>query len=200
MDREKMIQELIQKRINSNNQIKKDMEYISLYKKKKERLDTYNKHQNSLMEKVQTLSEQIEKQKEAKKESELKAYEEALEKLSIEKERYERIKAEQENKLKAFEETMNQKYEILYNKWQNYYGEDKKVDRKLKKEYEKFYHLSDKKIDELREKYNGQIIVNYNFGKQPNFVHRCPAGDKFIYINNFKYLQLSEYLKRITKW
>ena len=26
---------------------------------------------------------------------------------------------------------------------------------------------------------------NYNFGKQPNFVHRCPAGDKFIYINNF---------------
>ena len=46
MDREKMIQELIQKRINSNNQIKKDMEYISLYKKKKERLDTYNKHQN----------------------------------------------------------------------------------------------------------------------------------------------------------
>ena len=141
MDREKMIQELIQKRINSNNQIKKDMEYISLYKKKKERLDTYNKHQNSLMEKVQTLSEQIEKQKEAKKESELKAYEEALEKLSIEKERYERIKAEQENKLKAFEETMNQKYEILYNKWQNYYGGDKKVDRKLKKEYEKFYHL-----------------------------------------------------------
>ena len=68
MDREKMIQELIQKRINSNNQIYRDMEYISQYKKKKERLDTYNKHQNSLMEKVQTLSEQIEKQKEAKKE------------------------------------------------------------------------------------------------------------------------------------
>lgn len=40
-------------------------------------------------------------------------------------------------------------------------------------------------IDDLKEKYNGQIIVNYNFGKQPNFVHRCPAGDKFIYINNF---------------
>lgn len=157
MDREKMIQELIQKRINSNNQIYRDMEYISQYKKKKERLDTYNKHQNSLMEKVQTLSEQIEKQKEAKKEAELKAYEEALEKLSIEKERYERIKAEQENKLKAFEETMNQKYEILYNKWQNYYGGDKKVDRKLKKEYEKFYHLSDKKIDELREKTDGVI-------------------------------------------
>ena len=40
-------------------------------------------------------------------------------------------------------------------------------------------------IDELREKYNGQITVNYNFGKQPNFVHRCPAGNKFLYINNF---------------
>ena len=40
-------------------------------------------------------------------------------------------------------------------------------------------------IDKLKKKYNGQIIVNYNFGKQPNFVHRCPAGDKFIYINNF---------------
>ncbi len=40
-------------------------------------------------------------------------------------------------------------------------------------------------IDELTEKYNRQIIVNYNFGKQPNFVHRCPAGDKFLYVNNF---------------
>lgn len=40
-------------------------------------------------------------------------------------------------------------------------------------------------IDDLKEKYKENIIVNYNFGKQPNFVHRCPAGDKFIYINNF---------------
>ena len=31
------------------------------------------------------------------------------------------------------------------------------MDRKLKKEYEKFYHLSDKKIDELREKTDGVI-------------------------------------------
>lgn len=157
MDREKMIQELIQKRINSNNQIYRDMEYISQYKKKKERLDTYNKHQNSLMEKVQTLSEQIEKQKEAKKESELKAYEEALEKLSIEKEKYENIKAEQENKLKTLEETMSQKCEILYDKWENYYGDDKTAKRKLKKEYEKFSALADKKIDELREKTDGVI-------------------------------------------
>lgn len=40
-------------------------------------------------------------------------------------------------------------------------------------------------IDELREKYNKQITVNYNFGKQPNFVQKCPAGDRFLYINNF---------------
>ena len=52
---------------------------------------------------------------------------------------------------------MNQKCEILYDKWQNYYGEDKKVDRKLKKEYEKFYDLAEKKIDELREKTDGVI-------------------------------------------
>lgn len=40
-------------------------------------------------------------------------------------------------------------------------------------------------LDELRDKYKGRIIVNYNFGKQPGTVHRCPAGDKFLYINNF---------------
>ena len=157
MDREKMIQELIQKRINSNNQIYRDMEYISQYKKKKERLATYNKHLNPLIEKVQTLSEQIEKQKEAKKEAELKAYEEVCEKLSIEKEKYENIKAEQENKLKTLEETMNQKCEILYDKWQNYYGDNKKEEWKLKREYNKFYDLAEKKIDELREKTDGVI-------------------------------------------
>ena len=40
-------------------------------------------------------------------------------------------------------------------------------------------------IDELKEKYIENIIINYNFGKQPNFIYKCPAGDKFIYINNF---------------
>lgn len=47
---------------------------------------------------------------------------------------------------------------------------------------------SDKKLieqlEELKQKYHKDIIVNYNFGKQPNYVHYCPAGDKFIYINN----------------
>lgn len=42
-----------------------------------------------------------------------------------------------------------------------------------------------KELDELKEKYKDSIEVNYNFGKQPNFVDKCPGGDKFIYINNF---------------
>lgn len=40
-------------------------------------------------------------------------------------------------------------------------------------------------LERLKEKYKQSITVNYNFGKQPNYIHRCPAGDKFIYINNF---------------
>lgn len=45
-----------------------------------------------------------------------------------------------------------------------------------------------KTIISLEEKYNEEIIVNYNFGKQPIFVKRCPAGDKFIYINNMGFV------------
>ncbi len=41
-----------------------------------------------------------------------------------------------------------------------------------------------KNIEELKTKYQDNIIVNYNFGKQPNFIKKCPAGDKFLYINN----------------
>lgn len=36
---------------------------------------------------------------------------------------------------------------------------------------------------QIKEKNLG-IEVNYNFGEQPNYVCRCPAGDKFIYINH----------------
>lgn len=39
-------------------------------------------------------------------------------------------------------------------------------------------------IDKLKEKYKDNIIINYNFGGQPNYVKKCPAGDKFLYINN----------------
>ena len=43
-------------------------------------------------------------------------------------------------------------------------------------------------IENLKNKYKNNIIVNYNFGKQPNFVNKCPAGDKFLYINNEGYV------------
>jgi len=39
-------------------------------------------------------------------------------------------------------------------------------------------------LDGLKDKYRDKILVNYNFKPQPNFIKRCPAGDKFIYINN----------------
>ena len=42
-----------------------------------------------------------------------------------------------------------------------------------------------KELDILKDKYQDNIIVNYNFKAQPNFIKRCPAGDKFLYINNF---------------
>lgn len=43
-------------------------------------------------------------------------------------------------------------------------------------------------IDSLKEKYQNKITINYNFGKQPNYVKRCPAGDKFLYVNNLGFV------------
>lgn len=40
-------------------------------------------------------------------------------------------------------------------------------------------------IELLKEKYKGEISINYNFGNQPNYIQECPAGDKFLYINNY---------------
>lgn len=42
-----------------------------------------------------------------------------------------------------------------------------------------------KELDDLKNKYQAKIKVNYNFKPQPNCIKRCPAGDKFLYINNF---------------
>lgn len=54
-------------------------------------------------------------------------------------------------------------------------------------------------LDELKDKYRGRIIVNYNFGKQPVSVHRCPAGDKFLYINNFGNVSPCPWVHEIDK-
>ena len=43
-------------------------------------------------------------------------------------------------------------------------------------------------ITSLEKKYNKDILINYNFGKQPVFVKKCPAGDKFLYINNMGFV------------
>ena len=39
-------------------------------------------------------------------------------------------------------------------------------------------------IEYLKEKYESKISINYNFASQPNYIKKCPAGDKFLYINN----------------
>lgn len=157
MNREKMIQELIQKRIDSNDQIRKDNKYIHTYREKKERLNELKKWKlKPLMEEVEALSMKVEKQKEAKTEAELKAYEAVLEKLSIEKEKYESIKAEQEAKFDAFKESMEQQRDILLNRYMDYDG-DRKESKSLEKEYDKFYKSSDKQIDKLREKIDDKI-------------------------------------------
>lgn len=69
--------------------------------------------------------------------------------------------------------------EIIFSIMEPVIGQDKSLVKTLSNE-----ELIDV-IENLKIKYNGDITVNYNFGKQPNYIHRCPAGDKFIYINNF---------------
>ena len=40
-------------------------------------------------------------------------------------------------------------------------------------------------LQQLKKQYESMIEVNYNFGKQPQYITSCPAGEKFLYINNF---------------
>lgn len=68
--------------------------------------------------------------------------------------------------------------EIIFSIMEPVSGQDRSLIKTKDNEY-----LS-KEIDDLKEKYKEEIIVNYNFSKQPNYVHTCPAGEKFIYINN----------------
>lgn len=54
-------------------------------------------------------------------------------------------------------------------------------------------------IELIKEKHKDKIEVNYNFGKQPSFVHRCPAGDKFIFINNFGQVSPCPWVHEVNK-
>lgn len=40
-------------------------------------------------------------------------------------------------------------------------------------------------IEKLKQEYSSKIEVNYNFKKQPTYIDTCPAGDKFLFINNY---------------
>ena len=102
MDREKLIQEVIQSRINSNNQIKEADKFISEYNEKQKRLNMESGGINPIMEELQSLSDSIEKQTEEEKIAEFEAYEKALEKVEKEKEKFEN-----------FVESLNDKLEKL---------------------------------------------------------------------------------------
>lgn len=69
--------------------------------------------------------------------------------------------------------------EIIFSIMEPVTGQDKSLVKTLPNE-----DLIDR-IENLKIKYDRDITINYNFGKQPNYIHKCPAGDKFIYINNF---------------
>lgn len=69
--------------------------------------------------------------------------------------------------------------EIIFSIMEPIYNQDKSLVKTISNE-----QLIET-INSLKEKYQGRIIVNYNFGKQLNYINKCPAGEKFIFINNF---------------
>lgn len=83
--------------------------------------------------------------------------------------------------------------EIIFSIMEPVSGQDKSLVKTLTND-----ELIDK-IEHLKQKYKDRIIVNYNFGKQPNYVHRCPAGDKFLYINNFGQVSPCPWVHEVDK-
>lgn len=83
--------------------------------------------------------------------------------------------------------------EIIFSIMEPVFGQDKSLIRTLSNE--QLIEI----IELLKKKYQDRIIVNYNFGKQPNFVHTCPAGDKFLYINNFGQVSPCPWVHEVDK-
>lgn len=83
--------------------------------------------------------------------------------------------------------------EIIFSIMEPVEGQDKSLVRTLSNE-----ELLEQ-LEQLKDKYHDQIIVNYNFGKQPNFVHKCPAGDKFLYINNLGQVSPCPWVHEVNK-
>ena len=90
------------------------------------------------------------------------------------------IHAKNENSLKnVIEESINlQANEIIFSIMEPVEGQSKDYIKTESNE-----NLINQ-INALKEKYNDKIIINYNFGQQPVYIKKCPAGDKFLYINN----------------
>ena len=83
--------------------------------------------------------------------------------------------------------------EIIFSIMEPVFGQDKSLVKTLSNE-----QLIET-IESLKNEYQDKIIVNYNFGKQPNYVHTCPAGDKFLYINNFGQVSPCPWVHEVDK-
>lgn len=90
------------------------------------------------------------------------------------------IHANNENKLEKFIESCNEVVpnEIIFSIMEPMDHQDKNLIKK------KSLDTLAKELDLLKQKYQSKLVINYNFKKQPTYVKKCPAGDKFLYINN----------------
>ncbi len=83
--------------------------------------------------------------------------------------------------------------EIIFSIMEPIYGQDRSLYKKRPNE-----DLINE-LNKLQVLYGGKIKVNYNFGKQTYVVHRCPAGDKFLYINNLGQISPCPWIHEIDK-
>ena len=72
--------------------------------------------------------------------------------------------------------------EIIFSIMEPVEGQDKSLVKTI--DNEKLINT----IEGIKDKYQKKIIVNYNFGKQPIYVKKCPAGEKFLFINNMGFV------------
>lgn len=56
-----------------------------------------------------------------------------------------------------------------------------------------------KELDAIKKEYQNDIIVNYNFGNQPNYVTTCPAGELFLYIDNLGRVSPCPWVHEVNK-
>lgn len=54
-------------------------------------------------------------------------------------------------------------------------------------------------LNDIKHEYQKDIIVNYNFGNQPNYVTSCPAGNLFLYIDNLGRVSPCPWVHEVNK-